>query len=102
MKSYSVVEFGEPLQIRTADQPKPQGTEVVLRVRATGVCHTDLRIHEGGYDLGGGRRLSFKERGIKLPLTLGHETVGEVIAAGPEAKGVKAGDTRAAHSSDGA
>lgn len=94
MKSYSVVEFGAPLQIRTADQPAPQGTEVVLRVRATGVCHTDLHIHEGGYDLGGGRRLSFKERGIKLPLTLGHETVGEVVAAGSEAKGVKAGDIR--------
>ncbi len=94
MKSYSVVEFGEPLQVRTSEPPQPKGTEVVLRVRATGVCHTDLHIQEGGYDLGGGRRLSFKERGIKLPLTLGHETVGEVIEVGPEAKGVKAGDTR--------
>ena len=94
MKSYSVVEFGQPLQARAGERPQPKGTEVVLRVRATGVCHTDLHIQEGGYDLGGGRRLSFKERGIKLPLTLGHETVGEVIAVGPEGKGVKSGDIR--------
>ena len=94
MKSYNVVEFGQPLEAATRETPVPNGTEVVLRVRATGVCHTDLHIHEGGYDLGGGRRLSFKERGIKLPLTLGHETVGEVIATGPASKGVKVGDTR--------
>ena len=94
MKSYSVVEFGQPLQASTRETPSPKGSEVVLRVRATGVCHTDLHIQDGGYDLGGGKRLSFKERGIKLPLTLGHETVGEVIAVGPDAHGVMTGDTR--------
>ena len=94
MKSYSLVEFGQKLQARTGDTPHPEGTQVVLRVRATGVCHTDLHVQEGGYDLGGGKRLSFKERGIKLPLTLGHETVGEVVALGPEARDVRIGDTR--------
>jgi D-arabinose 1-dehydrogenase-like Zn-dependent alcohol dehydrogenase len=37
------------------------------------------------------------ERGIKLPLTMGHENVGEVVAVGPDAKGVKVGDVRLAH-----
>src|SRR5262249_33661975 len=72
--------------------PKPSGTEVVLKVKAAGVCHSDLHIWEGGYDLGHGRgRLSLKDRGIPLPLTMGHETVGEGVAGGPKARGVKVG-----------
>lgn len=94
MKSYRIVEFGQPLEEQTLAAPRLSGTEVVLRVLASGVCHTDLHIHEGGYDLGGGRRLSFKERGIKLPLTPGHESVGEVIAVGPDAVGARIGDKR--------
>ena len=37
--------------------PTPTGHEVVVGVKAAGVCHSDLHIWEGGYDLGGGRRL---------------------------------------------
>nr|WP_231564821.1 alcohol dehydrogenase catalytic domain-containing protein [Sphingomonas sp. Ant H11] len=62
----------------------PRGTEVILSVTAAGVCHTDLHIREGGYDLGHGRKLEFAQRGIALPLVMGHETVGEVVAAGPD------------------
>ena len=82
MKSYRVVEFGAPLAAVDAPTPQPSGTEVLLRVKAAGVCHSDLHIWEGGYDLGHGQRLSLKDRGIPLPLTMGHETVGEVLAAG--------------------
>src|SRR5206468_923980 len=54
------------------------------------VCHSDLHIWEGGYDLGHGRKpLSLKDRGVSLPRTMGHETVGEVLAFGPD---VGAGD----------
>lgn len=63
----------------------PQGSEVILEVIAAGVCHTDLHMREGGLDLGRGRRLDYAARGIGLPLVLGHETVGRVVAAGPEA-----------------
>ena len=38
--------------------------------------------------------MSLKDRGIRVPLTLGHETVGEVVAAGPEASGVRPGEVR--------
>ncbi|MBL4641313.1 MAG: alcohol dehydrogenase catalytic domain-containing protein [Verrucomicrobiales bacterium] len=55
-----------------------------MSVTAAGVCHTDLHIREGGYDLGHGRKLEFAQRGIALPLVMGHETVGEVVAAGPD------------------
>jgi alcohol dehydrogenase/propanol-preferring alcohol dehydrogenase len=94
MKSYQVTEFGAPLALADTPTPKPSGTEVLLRVRAAGVCHSDLHIWEGGYDLGHGRRLSLKDRGIALPLTMGHETVGEVISWGPQASGVRVGDIR--------
>jgi alcohol dehydrogenase, propanol-preferring len=97
MKSYDVVDFGAPLRQAEKPTPKPQGSEVLLRTLAAGVCHSDLHIWEGWYDLGGGKRLTLKDRGMTLPLTMGHEIVGEVVAFGPEAMGVKVGDKRLAH-----
>ncbi|WP_022728702.1 alcohol dehydrogenase [Fodinicurvata sediminis] len=92
MECCQLMEFGQPLETRTHPLPKPQGEEVLLRVTGAGVCHSDLHIVEGGYDLGQGRSLSFRER-IHFPLTLGHETAGEVVALGPEAKDVAPGDS---------
>lgn len=97
MKSYDVVDFGAPLAATEKPTPKPQGTEVLLRTLAAGVCHSDLHIWEGSYDLGGGKKLTVRDRGLIPPLTMGHEIVGEVVALGPEAKGVKPGDKRLAH-----
>ncbi|HYM32857.1 MAG TPA: alcohol dehydrogenase [Candidatus Cybelea sp.] len=94
MLSQQIVDWGKPLEARTYPDPVPEGTEVVLKVRACGVCHSDLHIWEGHFDLGQGRKLTIAERGVKLPFTLGHEVVGEVIALGPEASGVKVGDRR--------
>lgn len=97
MLSYDVIDFGAPLQKRDKPTPRPQGTEVLLRTLAAGVCHSDLHIWEGHYDLGGGKKLTVKDRGLVPPLTMGHEIVGEVVALGPDAKGVKIGDKRLAH-----
>ena len=91
MKCYCIMRFSEPLERLEKDTPKPQGTEVLLKTKAAGVCHSDLHIWEGGYDLGHGKRLSLEDRGIKLPLTMGHETVGTPVAMGPEASGVEPG-----------
>jgi len=55
------------------------------------VCHSDIHLADGWFDLGGGKRMSLQDRGMKLPVTLGHENVGEVVAVGPDAKGVKVG-----------
>ncbi len=97
MLSYDVCECGAPLRRMERETPKPRGAEVVLRVIAAGVCHSDLHIWDGYYDIGGGQKLQLLERGIKLPLTMGHENVGEVVAAGPDAKGVSVGDVRLIH-----
>lgn len=94
MKSYDVCECGAPLRMIERPTPKPVGTEVLLKVLAAGVCHSDLHIWDGYYEIGGGKRLMLLDRGIKLPLTMGHENVGEVVAFGPEAKGVKIDDRR--------
>ena len=93
MKSYQVAAFGAPLVEAEAPAPKPKGAEVLLEVVAAGVCHSDLHLWEGGYDLGHGKRLSLKDRGINLPLTMGHETAGRVVAIGPDAHGVAVGKT---------
>ena len=97
MKSYDVCECGAPLRLIERPTPKPTGAEVLLKVIAAGVCHSDLHIWEGHYDLGGGKLLKLTDRGVKLPLTMGHENVGEVVAVGPDAKGVKVGDRRLVH-----
>ena len=98
MRSFQVADFNAPLKEVEQPTPRPVGTQVLIKVRAAGVCHSDLHIWEGGYDLGHGRKpLSLKDRGVSLPRTMGHETVGEVVAFGPDVKegdkgGLKAGD----------
>lgn len=92
MKSYQIVAFGEPLEDAELPDPQPSGSEVVIAVKASGVCHSDLHLWEGGYDLGGGRRLRVQDRGVKLPVTPGHEVVGEIVTIGPEVKDRKVGE----------
>lgn len=94
MRSMQVQEFGGPLVLAEAETPAPKGDEVLLRVKAAGVCHTDLHLWHGGYDLGGGRTLSLAERGVRLPLVMGHETVGVVEAVGENVRSVRPGDVR--------
>ncbi len=84
MRCYQLVEFGAPLSEATGFRPVPTGSEVIVHVLASGVCHSDLHISEGHHDLGGGRKASVAGR-IHLPLTLGHEIAGVVVALGPEA-----------------
>jgi D-arabinose 1-dehydrogenase-like Zn-dependent alcohol dehydrogenase len=94
MLSYDVVEWGKPLEKALRDTPVPTGTEVLVKVKYCGVCHSDVHIRDGYFDLGGGKRFYMSERGMKPPVTMGHEPIGTVIAAGPDAKGVKIGEDR--------
>ena len=59
-----------PLRLADVPDPEPDGGHVLLRVRACGVCRTDLHILDGELDR------------PKLPLILGHQIVGEVVAGG--------------------
>jgi D-arabinose 1-dehydrogenase-like Zn-dependent alcohol dehydrogenase len=92
--SYRIAKFGEPLELQTEGVPEPKGEEVLVRVAGCGVCHSDVHIWDGYFDLGGGRKAQVGQGEKSLPLTPGHEIVGEVAALGPDAKGVKVGDKR--------
>jgi D-arabinose 1-dehydrogenase-like Zn-dependent alcohol dehydrogenase len=94
MLSYDVVEWGKPLERIDRQTPQPQGTEVLLKLKYCGVCHSDVHIRDGYFDLGGGKRLHMSERGMHPPVTLGHEPYGTVIAAGPDAGEVPIGADR--------
>ena len=94
MRAWAVVENGVALQEIEMPTPEPTGKQVLLEVTHCGVCHSDLHIWEGYYDIGGGKRMSLKDRGVKLPLAMGHEIVGRVVKLGPDATGVAVGDLR--------
>ncbi|MCC6247450.1 MAG: alcohol dehydrogenase catalytic domain-containing protein [Rubrivivax sp.] len=96
MLSYQVESFGRPLARVLRDTPQPTGTEVLVKVSHCGVCHSDLHLQDGYFDLGGGNRIDMT-RPMSLPRTLGHEIAGEVVAMGPEAEAAAA-----AAGSDGA
>ncbi|MGN6188153.1 MAG: zinc-dependent alcohol dehydrogenase family protein [Conexibacter sp.] len=75
---------GEPLRRVELPDPVPGPSDVLLRVRACGVCRTDLHLRDG--ELEGGRDRS--------PLVLGHQIVGEVVqpdAGGMHARGARVG-----------
>jgi D-arabinose 1-dehydrogenase-like Zn-dependent alcohol dehydrogenase len=65
-----------------------------MRVTRAGVCHSDLHIWDGYFDLGAGKRFYVKDRGCVPPFTMGHEPFGVVEALGSKAKGVKVGQRR--------
>jgi propanol-preferring alcohol dehydrogenase len=95
MRCYCVLEHGKPLVALDQPTPAPQGAQVLVRVRAAGLCHTDLHLWEGHYDIGGGKKLTLAERGIKPPLTLSHEIAGEI--AGGAAGGLTLGQSVLVH-----
>lgn len=93
MLSYSFAAFGRPLAQVLRDTPQPIGTEVVLWVGSCGLCHSDLHLQDGYFDLGNGNKLDLS-RGIVPPLVLGHEIAGTVVAVGPDAQDIAVGDRR--------
>jgi D-arabinose 1-dehydrogenase-like Zn-dependent alcohol dehydrogenase len=96
MLRQSLIEYGKPLQPTEAETPKPQGTEVLLRVSHCGVCHSDLHLQDGYFSLGGEQKLDV--RGLRsLPFTFGHEIAGTVEAAGPGAQSAEPGKRYAAY-----
>jgi propanol-preferring alcohol dehydrogenase len=91
MRAMQIIEWGKPLEARDYPTPEPTGEQVLVRVESAGVCHSDVHIWDGYFDLGGGNKVTLEQRGVRLPFTMGHEIAGEVIARGPDAKGVEIG-----------
>lgn len=93
MISYQVEAFGKPLAQALREVPTPTGSEVIVRVEACGVCHSDVHLHDGFFDTGSGGKMDMT-KAMMLPRTMGHEIAGTVVAVGPDAIGVQVGDRR--------
>ena len=93
MHSQRLEAFGTPLVARDIDTPQPQGHEVLLRVGSCGVCHSDVHLADGYFDLGNGARVGLAAS-VAPPRTLGHEIAGAVVAIGSDVRGISIGDHR--------
>lgn len=81
MKAARVYEFGQPLKIEEIEIREPGPGEILVKVKASGVCHTDLHAVDGDWPVK-----------PKLPLTPGHEGIGEVVQLGSGVDNVEVGD----------
>ncbi|SRR6266571_5234516 len=84
MKAAIIREYKQPLQIEQTEVPKPGSDEVLIKVEACGVCHSDLHIAEGDW--------THLLRIIKRPLIPGHEVVGRVVEKGNAVSNLDSGD----------
>ena len=85
MKAVRLVEVGQPLEMQEVVLPAVGGRDVLVRVKAAGICHSDVHYRAGVSPAG------------PLPLTLGHEVAGVVEETGPQVTNVKAGDRVCIH-----
>lgn len=80
------------IQEHSLEVPEPAGHEVVVDISHAGVCHTDIHVRDGGYDLGSAGWMSMTDRGVQHPLVMGHEIAGTISAVGPDVTDRKVGD----------
>ena len=90
MISYQTASRGAALVAVESQTPVPQGAEVLVKTIACGVCHSDIHMHDGVFNLGNDKQLEVGREGM----VLGHEIFGEVVAVGPDAQDVQVGDRR--------
>ena len=91
MKVAQITEPNQPLKINEIEKLSPTNTQVLVKVKSTGVCHSDLHLLEGGYDTGDGF-MKVTDRGVKFPVIPGHEIVGIIEDVGDSVKDVSIGD----------
>ena len=85
MKAVRLVQPGRPLELHGVPVPSPGSRDVLVRVKAAGICHSDAHYRAG------------KSRVHPLPMTLGHEVAGVVEQTGGEVKNLKRGDRVCLH-----
>ncbi len=84
MKAAVLNEIGRPLEIQDVARPEPGAGEVLVRVKACGVCHSDLHVALGEWDL--------LKPITRVPLILGHEIAGTVETVGEGVDSLAPGD----------
>ena len=81
MKAARFYKVGEPLRVEEVEKPAVSSGEVLVGIRACGICHTDLHFIDEGLNKPG-----------KIPQIMGHEAAGDVVEVGKDAKDVSVGD----------
>ncbi|MFN3219388.1 MAG: zinc-dependent alcohol dehydrogenase [Acidimicrobiales bacterium] len=81
MKAAVVTGFGAPLEVRDVEVPSPGSGQVLVRIEASGLCHTDIHAAHGDWPVK-----------PKLPLIPGHEGVGRVVEVGEGVDDIAVGD----------
>jgi propanol-preferring alcohol dehydrogenase len=77
-------EFKKPLAIEEVGQPRPGADEILIRMEACGVCHSDVHVADGDWP-------QFAKI-VKIPLIPGHEVAGVVVEKGEAVEDLKIGD----------
>lgn len=85
MRAVRLVEKKKPVALQQIEVPRPGRTDVLIQVKAAGICHSDAHYRSGVTKTG------------SLPVTLGHEVAGIVAEVGTEVSRFKAGDRVAVH-----
>ncbi|MET4432955.1 alcohol dehydrogenase catalytic domain-containing protein [Mycolicibacterium sp. 624] len=80
MRAAVLEQFTDPLNVTSLPDPSPRQGQVVIRVRAAGVCRTDIKIIDGGVP------------SVSTPRIIGHEPAGEVVALGADVTEASIGD----------
>ncbi|MCG8440255.1 MAG: L-threonine 3-dehydrogenase [Caulobacterales bacterium] len=83
MKALVKAARAEGLTLDTVPDPAPGPSDVLIRIKKTAICGTDVHIYN--WD-------AWAQRTIPVPMTVGHEFMGEVVELGSETRGLKVGD----------
>lgn len=85
MRAIRLIEQKQPLKMQEIDVPRLGKKDVLVRVKAAGICHSDAHYRSGVTKVG------------PMPVTLGHEVAGVVEEIGSEVSAIKAGDRACVH-----
>jgi D-arabinose 1-dehydrogenase-like Zn-dependent alcohol dehydrogenase len=79
MRAMAITKFNEPWEIKKMPDPRPAAGQVLIRVRASGMCASDIHVHHGFFPL-------------PTPVIAGHEPVGEIVEVGAGVTNLQVGD----------
>lgn len=84
MRAAVITKYDQPWELKQLEDPRPAPGQVVIRIRASGMCGTDLHVHHGMFPL-------------TPPIVAGHEPTGDIVALGAGVTHLKVGDRVGVH-----